>query len=70
MFETKQLKETCPLFWSFEFWKFGTVSDLDIRISYYAYALNSAQTWLGGWDIPEAAYVASLCLLKEPTLPK
>jgi len=36
----------------------------------YAYALNSAQTWLEGWDISEAAYVASLCLLKEPTLSK
>ena len=35
-----------------------------------AYALNSAQVVLEGWDIPEAAYVASLCLLKETTLSK
>jgi hypothetical protein len=25
---------------------------------------------LEGWDIPEAAYVASLCLLKETLLPQ
>ena len=35
-----------------------------------AYALNSAQMKLEGWDIPEAAYVASLCLLRKTTLPK
>jgi len=30
------------------------------QITLYAYALNSAQTWLEGWNFPEAAYVASL----------
>jgi hypothetical protein len=43
---------------------------VQIRISKNAYALNSAETWLEGWGISEAAYVASLCLLKETTLPK
>jgi hypothetical protein len=35
-----------------------------------AYRVNSACMGLEGWDIPEAAYVASLCLLRETTLPK
>jgi hypothetical protein len=39
-------------------------------ILHYAYALNSAEMGLEGRDIPEAAYVASLCLLKETTLHK
>ncbi|MEJ2428436.1 MAG: hypothetical protein P8075_05890 [Deltaproteobacteria bacterium] len=29
---------------------------------------RSACMGLEGWDIPEAAYVASLCLLRETTL--
>ena len=40
------------------------------RISNYAYWVRSACMGLEGWDIPEAAYVASLCLLRETTLPK
>ena len=31
--------------------------------------LNPYRLGLEGWYIPEAAYVASLCLLKETTLP-
>jgi len=43
---------------------------LEFGILKNAYALNSASIRLEGWDIPEAAYVASFCLLEETTLPK
>jgi len=35
-----------------------------------AHRVRSACMGLEGWDIPAAAYVASLCLLRETTLPK
>jgi hypothetical protein len=34
------------------------------------YAINSALIGIEGFDIPEAAYVASICLLRETTLSK
>jgi hypothetical protein len=45
-------------------------NDKTSRNSKYAYRVRSACMGFEGWDIPEGAYVASLCLLRETTLPK